>query len=87
MKSAVALTVSIGLMLAGVPTLAQDSVVTHGPIARAAAREAARLDTAHQVALTPDPAWAHVQRLAPGRLVTLTAVWLTSWRAVCRARN
>ena len=73
MKSAVALAVSIGLTLSAVSTAAQDRVVvTPGPIARAAAREAARLDTAHQVALTPDPGWARVQRLAPATLVTLT---------------
>jgi hypothetical protein len=73
MKSAVSLALSIGLVLSALPVAAQDRVVaSSGPLARAIAREAARLTTVQQVGKPTNSDWACVRRLVPGTEVTVT---------------
>ena len=81
MKSALSLTLIVCLVGSAMPLAARERFVepTSGPIARAVARESARIaaqsaagDATRQVGTLKDSAWSRVRRIAPGAEVTVT---------------
>ena len=80
MKSALSLTLIVCLVGSAIPLAAQERFVepTSGPIARAVARESARIaqsaagDAARQAGTLKDSDWSRVRRIAPGTEVTVT---------------